>query len=225
MNLSPDDVIFWQFGVIKLNATIVYTWAIMLLMSIAAARMTRSLSTTMPRSRGQNVMEMLVTTINKHIAGVGLSHPEKYIAFLGTLFLFIAIASIGTIIPGYAPPTGSLSTTVALALCVVIAVPAFGIADQGVTGYLKSYIRPPLIMLPFNMISEIYRTLIQVFRLLANRMSKAMIIAILFIITPLFFPAVVIWLGLLTGIVQAYIFSVLATVYIAAAVSTRETNA
>lgn len=225
MNLSPDEVIFWQFGVVKLNATIVYTWAIMLLMSIAAARMTRSLSTTMPRSRGQNVMEMLVTTINKHIAGVGLSHPEKYIAFLGTLFLFIAIASIGTIIPGYAPPTGSLSTTVALALCVFIAVPIFGIIDQGITGYFRSYIRPTFIMLPFNMISEIYRTLIQVFRLLANRMSKAMIIAILFIITPLFFPAVVIWLGLLTGIVQAYIFSVLATVYIAAAVSTRETNA
>ena len=134
MNLSPDEVIFWQFGVVKLNATIVYTWAIMLLMSIAAARMTRSLSTTMPRSRGQNVMEMLVTTINKHIAGVGLSHPEKYIAFLGTLFLFIAIASIGTIIPGYAPPTGSLSTTVALALCVFIAVPIFGIVDQGITG-------------------------------------------------------------------------------------------
>lgn len=224
MNLNPDEIIFWQFGVIKLNATIVYTWAIMLLMSITAALMTRSLSTTMPRSHWQNVMEMLVTTINKHIAGVGLPHPEKYIAFLGTLFLFIAIASIGTIIPGYAPPTCSLSTMVALALCVFIAVPIFGIADQGVTGYLKSYIRPTFIMLPLNILSEIYRTLTRAIRLLANRMSKAMIIATLFIITPLFFPAVMMWLGLLTGIVQAYIFSVLATSYIAAAVSTRETN-
>lgn len=224
MNLNPDEVIFWQFGVIKINATIVYTWAIMLLMSIAAACMTRSLSTTMPRSRGQNVMEMLVTTINKHIAGVGLSHPEKYLAFLGTLFLFIAIANIGTIIPGYVPPTGSLSTTVALALCVFIAVPIFGIADKGVTGYLKSYIRPTFIILPLNILSEIYRTLTRSIRLLVNRMSKAMIIAILFITTPLFFPAVMMWLGLLMGIVQAYIFSVLATVYIAAAVSTRETN-
>lgn len=225
MNLSPDEIIFWQFGVIKLNATIVYTWAIMLLMSITVVRMTRSLTTTMPRSRRQNVMEMLVTTINKQIAGVGLSHPEKYIAFLGTLFLFIAIASICTIIPGYESPTSSLSTIVALTLCVFIAVPALGIAEQGVTGYLKSYIKPTFIMLPFNMISGIYRTLTLVIRLLANRISWAMSIAVLFIIAPYFFPTVMTLLGLLTGIVQAYIFSVLATVYITAAVSTRETNA
>lgn len=225
MNLSPDEIIFWQFGVIKLNATIVYTWAIMLLMSIIAARMTRSLTTTMPRSRKQNVMEMLVTTINKHIAGIGLPHPEKYIAFLGTLFLFIAIASICTIIPGYESPTGSLSTIVALALCVFITVPALGIAEQGVTGYLKSYVKPTFIMLPLNMISGIYRSLTLVIRLLANRINWAMSIAILFIITPYFFPTVMTLLGLLTGIVQAYVFSVLATVYITATVSTRETNA
>lgn len=225
MHLSPDELIFWQFGVIKLNATIVYTWALMLLMSLSAALITRSLSTTMHRSRWQNLMEMIVTTINKQIAEIGLRHPERYIGFLGTLFLFVAISSICTIIPGYEPPTGSLSTTTALALCVFIAVPVFGITDQGIKGYLKSYIEPTIIMLPFNIISEVSRTLALAVRLFGNMMSGAMIIAILLTITPFFFPIVMMLLGLLTGMVQAYIFSVLAAVYIAAGVRTRETNA
>lgn len=225
MHLSPDELIFWQFGVIKLNATIVYTWALMLLMSLSAALITRALSTTMHRSRWQNLMEMIVTTINKQIAEIGLRHTERYIGFLGTLFLFVAISSICTIIPGYEPPTGSLSTTTALAFCVFIAVPVFGITDQGIKGYLKSYIEPTIIMLPFNIISEVSRTLALAVRLFGNMMSGAMIIAILLTITPFFFPIVMLLLGLLTGMVQAYIFSVLAAVYIAAGVRTRETNA
>jgi len=224
MHLSPDELIFWQYGAIKLNATIAYTWAIMACMSIGAALITHSLSATMQRSRWQNLMEMTVTTINRQIAEIGLSHPEKYIGFLGTLFLFIAIASICTIIPEYEPPTGSLSTTAALALCVFIAVPAFGIADQGIKGYLKSYVEPTMIMLPFNIISEISRTLALAVRLFGNMMSGSMIIAILLSITPFFFPIAMMLLGLLTGMVQAYIFSVLAAVYIAAGVRTRENN-
>jgi F0F1-type ATP synthase membrane subunit a len=90
-------------------------------------------------SRWQNLLEIVVTGIEKQIEDVGLRHPEKYIGFLGTLFLFIALASLCTIIPGYEPPTGSLSTTAALALCVLVAVPFFGIEEQGLGGYLKSY--------------------------------------------------------------------------------------
>jgi len=153
---------------------------------------------------------------------VGLPHPEKYLGFLGTLLLFLATANLFTVIPGYQPPTGSLSTTAALALCVFVAVPFFGIKEQGLRGYLKSYTEPTFIMLPFNIISEVSRTLALAVRLFGNMMSGVMIIAILLTITPFVFPIVMTTLGLLTGMVQAYIFSILAAVYIAAATRARQ---
>jgi F-type H+-transporting ATPase subunit a len=222
MRLSPDQLIFWQHGFIKLNATIVFTWGLMFLLAAGSKLITRKLSTGLDRSRWQNLLEIVVTAINKQIEEVGLSHPEKYLGFLGTLFLFVAIASLCTVIPGYSPPTGSLSTTAALALCVFVAVPLFGIADQGMGGYLKSYVQPTVIMLPFNVISELSRTLALAVRLFGNMMSGAMIIAILLTITPFVFPIFMTVLGLLTGMVQAYIFSILAAVYIAAATRTRK---
>jgi F-type H+-transporting ATPase subunit a len=215
-------MIFWQHGVLKLNGTIAFTWGLMLVLAVGAKLITRKLSTDQNRSRWQNLLEIIVTGIEKQIEDVGLPHPEKYLGFLGTLFLFLATASLCTMIPGYEPPTGSLSTTVALALCVFVAVPLFGIADQGVRGYLKSYVEPTVIMLPFNIISEISRTLALAVRLFGNMMSGAMIIAILLTITPFVFPIVMTLLGLLTGMVQAYIFSILAAVYIAAATRTRK---
>jgi F-type H+-transporting ATPase subunit a len=222
MHLSPDQVIFWHHGPFKLNATIVFTWGLMLVLTIGSMLITRRLSTGLKRSRWQNLLEIIVTGINKQIEEVGLRRPEKYIGFLGTLFLFVATAALCTVIPGYEPPTASLSTTAALALCVFVAVPLFGIEDQGVGGYLKSYAQPTLIMLPFNIISELSRTRALAVRLFGNMMSGAMIIAILLTITPFIFPIVMTALGLLTGMVQAYIFSILAAVYIAAAVGTRK---
>ena len=222
MRLSPDEIIFWQFGFFKLNATIVFTWGLMLVLAVGARLITRRLSIGLKRSRWQNLLEIVVTGIEKQIEEVGLSQPRKYLGFLGTLFLFVAAASLGTIIPGYEPPTGSLSTTTALALCVFVAVPLFGIAEQGVGGYLGSYVKPTFIMLPFNIISEVSRTLALAVRLFGNMMSGAMIIAILLTITPFLFPIVMTLLGLLTGMVQAYIFSILAAVYIAAATQVRK---
>jgi F-type H+-transporting ATPase subunit a len=222
MQLSPDETIFWQHGFFKLNATIVFTWVVMLVLVIGAKLITRKLTTEHERSRWQNLLEIVVTAIVAQIADVGLRNPKTYLSFLGTLFLFVATAAMCTIIPGYQPPTGSLSTTAALALCVLVAVPTFGIMDQGVAGYLKSYVQPTVIMLPFNLISEVSRTLALAVRLFGNMMSGAMIIAILLTITPFIFPIVMTLLGLLTGMVQAYIFSILAAVYIAAAVRTRE---
>jgi F-type H+-transporting ATPase subunit a len=221
MRLSPDQLIFWQHGFFKLNGTIVCTWGLMLVLAVGSKLITRGLSTELKRSRWQNLLEIVVTGIEKQIAEVGLKNPEKYIGFLGTLFLFVALAALCTIIPGYEPPTGSLSTTAALALCVFLAVPLFGIEEQGLGGYLKSYIEPTVIMLPFNLISELSRTLALAVRLFGNMMSGAMIIAILLTITPFIFPIVMTALGLLTGMVQAYIFSILAAVYIAAATRTR----
>ncbi|GKS64562.1 F0F1 ATP synthase subunit A [Nitrospira sp.] len=217
MRLSPDEIIFWQYGFFKLNATIVLTWGLMFVLAVGSELITRKLSTGLRRSRWQNFLEIIVTAIEKQIEDVGLRHPEKYLPFLGTLFLFVAAASLGTVIPGYEPPTSSLSTTTALALCVFVAVPLFGIEEQGVGGYLKSYAQPTAIMLPFNIISELSRTLALAVRLFGNMMSGAMIIGILLTITPFIFPIAMTALGLLTGMVQAYIFSILAAVYIAAA--------
>lgn len=219
MHLSSDELIFWQYGFAKLNLTIVTTWGLILFMTLGAWLITRKLNDDLHISRWQNVLEVITLGIKSQIEEVGLSEQQsrKYIAFIGTLFLFILVANLCVIFPGYEPPTGSLSTTTALALCVFIAVPLFGIKEQGLVGYLKSYMQPTIIMLPFNIISEISRTLALAIRLFGNVMSGGMIIAILLTITPLVFPLLLDVLHLLTGVVQAYIFSILATVYIAAA--------
>lgn len=164
------------------------------------------------------MLEIIVTVLKDQIEEIGLPHPEKYISFLGTLFLFITLSSLMSIIPGYEAPTGSLSTTTALALCVFIAVPLFGIRDRGILGYLKTYVEPSFVMLPFHIITEITRTFALAVRLFGNMMSGTVIIGILLSITPFIFPIVMSLLGLLTGVVQAYIFSILAAVYMAAAV-------
>lgn len=224
MNLSPDNIIYWQMGFFKLNATIVYTWGLMLVLVLGSKMITRKLSTEQQRTRWQNLLEIIVTGINQQIEEVGLKNPQKYLSFLGSLFLFVAMASLFTVVPGYEPPTGSLSTTAALAICVFVAVPMFGIEESGVGGYLRGYLQPTVIMLPFNIVSEISRTLALAVRLFGNMMSGTMILAILLTITPFIFPIIMSALGLLTGMVQAYIFSILATVYIAAATRVRSTK-
>ena len=222
MNLTSDQQILWQHGWVKLNGTVATTWAMMAVMAVGAKLVTRKLVTEGAISRWQGSLEIVVTGIEGQIKEVGLDRPERYLAFLGTLFLFVATASLCTVIPGFKPPTGSLSTTAALALCVFIAVPVFGIREQGWGGYLKTYTTPTFIMLPFNIISEFSRTLALAVRLFGNMMSGVMIIAILLTITPYIFPIAMTALGLLTGMVQAYIFSILAAVYIAAATRVRK---
>lgn len=218
MKLSPDETIFWQDGFFNLNLTIVTTWALMLLLVVASALITRRLRTDIQISRWQCILEMLVTGMNQQIEEVGLKKPKEYISFIGTLFLFIVTANLLIVFPWYEPPTGSLSTTTALAIAVFLAVPFFGIMRSGIGSYLKSYIKPNFFMLPFNLIGELSRTLALAIRLFGNVMSGGIIIAILLSISPLIFPVIMKLLGMLTGVVQAYIFSILATVYIAAAV-------
>jgi F-type H+-transporting ATPase subunit a len=140
--------------------------------------------------------------------------------FSGTLFLFIAFSNLLLVVPGFAPPTASLSTTAALALSVLIAVPLFGITRQGIGGYLKTYVQPSVVMLPFNIISEFSRGISLAIRLYGNVMSGAVIAGILLSVAPFFFPVVMDVLGLLTGLIQAYIFAILATVYISSATAT-----
>lgn len=222
MRLSTDEIVLWQHGFAKLNATILWTWVLMLIMVIGARLITKRLKNEIHISRRQNVLEIIVLGILKQIKDIGISRPEKYLAFIGTIFLFIAMAALCTIFPVYEPPTGSLSTTAALAICAFLAVPLFGIEDRGFKGFLKTYLEPTPLMLPFNVIGEVSRTLALAIRLFGNVMSGTMILGILLVITPFVFPIVMTLLGLLVGVVQAYIFSIITTVFIAAAVKSAE---
>ncbi len=217
MTINPDQIILFQQGWFTINATIAFTWMLIIILSIGSWLITRRLSSEGTLTRWQNLLEVLIGGINGQIREVSRQEPGPYLPFVGTLFIFIAISNILAIVPGFIPPTSSLSTTTALAICVFIAVPIFGIAQRGIPSYLKQYIQPTFFMLPFNIIGELSRTLALAVRLYGNMMSGTIIVAILLTITPLIFPVVMQALGLLTGLIQAYIFAILAMVYIASA--------
>lgn len=219
MNISPDSIVLWQFGRFAINATIAFTWLVMALLVIGSWAITRRLSTGTELSRWQNLLEVLVTAMRDQIREVSRQDPGPFLPFVGTLFLFIAMSNLLVIVPGYRPPTGSLSTTTALAIAVFVAVPLFGVAEQGFAAYLRRYVRPTWLMLPFNIIGELSRTLALAVRLYGNIMSGTVIVGILVSLAPFFFPIVMELLGLVTGLIQAYIFAVLAMVYIASATS------
>ena len=217
MNIDPSEIIYFQWEFVKIDATLVFTWITMFVLATVCFLITRNLKTEGKISKGQNILEALIETINNQIKQISQKEPGKYLAFIGTLFIFILVSNIFSIIPGYIAPTGSLNTSIALAFCVFLSVPVYGIAEQGILGYLKEYIKPTFIMLPFNIISEISRTLSLAIRLYGNVMSSSIIVAILLGVVPLLFPVVLQALGLLTGVIQAYIFAILAIVYIASA--------
>lgn len=222
MNITPDSIIYWHFEPLKLNATIVFTWIIMALLTFGSWLVTRRLSSGMKISRWQSLLETVVQALRNQIRDIAQQSPDPFLPFIGTLFLLIVTSNILGAIPGFQAPTASLSTTTALALCVFFAVPIFGISSQGLMGYLKTYIEPTPIMLPFNIIGEFSRTLALAIRLFGNIMSGTMIAAVLLSVIPFFFPVVMQALGLLTGTIQAYIFAVLSMVYIASATSVHQ---
>lgn len=217
MHLSPDEVVLWRWGWACLNETILATWLLMAALGAGAWLLSRRIRSDGRPSRWQCVLEMLVLGMLDQMEGAGLRNARAYLPFVGSLFLFLAAAALATLLPLYEPPTGSLSATGALALCVAFAVPWYGIRAHGVVGYLKEYMRPTPLMAPFHLISEVTRTLALAVRLFGNMMSGALIVAIIVSIVPFVFPAVMQALGLVTGLVQSYIFSMLATVFIAAA--------
>lgn len=216
MDITPDNVIYWQSGFLVLNATIVFTWLTMLVLLVLSWWVTRDYSVGPDRmSRWQHGMESIVEIIRGQISDASGRDARPFLPFIGTLFLFIATSNILEIIPGITSPAASLSTTTALAICVFVAVPLFGIQNQGLGGYLKHYIEPTPVMLPFNIISEISRTVSLAIRLFGNIMSTSLLVGILISIVPLFFPVIMEIFGLLVGVIQAYVFSILSMVYIA----------
>ncbi len=217
MNLSPDQTIVFQVWDIPINATIFFTWIVMALLTIASMLITRKLRPDVPPNRWRTMLEVIVQGIQGQIEEIAPGPSRYLLYFAGTLFLFIAMSNLLLVVPGFDPPTSSLSTTTALAMSVLIAVPLFGVTSRGLGGYLKTYLEPSFIMLPFNVISEFSRGISLAIRLYGNIMSGAVIAAILLSVAPFFFPVVMDVLGLLTGMIQAYIFAILATVYISSA--------
>lgn len=224
MQLSPDEVIYFSWGIFKLNATLVNTWIVMAILVGISFFVSRKIQANKAPSFWQNILELIVKTIEQQVSEISNQAVRPVVYFAGTLFLFIAAANLLLIVPGYRPPTGSLSTTIALTLVVLIAVPIFSIRHLGLSQYLKQFIQPTWAMLPFNLLSEISRAISLAIRLYGNVMSGVVIVAILLSIAPFFFPIVMEALGLLTGIIQAYIFAILATVYIASAMAEPSTS-
>lgn len=219
MELSPDAIVYWQWGPVVINATLVFTWLVMTILVIGSWLITRNLSSGMEISRFQVALETVVDLIQKQIRDISQQDPGPFLPFIGTLFLFISFSNLMGVVPFIEAPTTSLSTTAALAICVFVAVPVFGISQEGWRAYLKHYLEPTPIMAPFHLISEISRTFALAVRLFGNMMSGSLIVGILLSIVPLFFPIVLNALELLIGQIQAYIFAVLAMVYIASAIN------
>lgn len=222
MEISPDSTVIWSWGFAKINLTLVYTWVVIAMLVLMSWLATRRLSVGPHISRWQNFFESVITLVQRHIREIIGMEPARYLPFLATLFLFISLSNLLIVIPGAHPPTGSLSTTVALALCVFFAVPIYSIAEQGVRGYLRHYVHPSPLMLPFHIIGEFTRTLTLAVRLFGSIMSEFMIAAALLAIIPFLLPVIMKLFGLVIGQIQAYIFAVLATIYIASAITAGE---
>lgn len=204
------------------------TWFVMAVLAGGAWWITRRMRRDPLLSPWQHGLELVMETIEAQIVEVAEERHHPYTPFVGTLFLFVAAAALLGLLPTfswghagfafYHPPTAQLETTVALAVCVFFAVPYFAIRRRGIRHWLATYVQPTPFLLPFNIIGDVSRTVAMAARLFGNMMSGTVIGAILLSVAPLFFPVIMQLFGLLTGMIQAYIFAVLAMVYIASAV-------
>ena len=209
-------VVLFHVGPVAVTRPVVTTWAIMLVLTAASWASTRRLG--LAPTRRQAVLELLVTGIASQIQEVIRTDERPLLPLLGTLFIFLLAANISGILPGVQAPTAHIETPAALALIVFLAVHIYGVRARGVLGYLGSFAQPKLIMLPLNVLSEITRTFSLMVRLFGNIMSGEFLIALVLALAGLFLPIPLMALELMIGIVQAYLFTVLANVFIGAAV-------
>jgi F-type H+-transporting ATPase subunit a len=217
MQGSPlTSAVLFHLGPIAITRPVVTTWAIMLALAVICRLVTRRLR--MQPDERQAVLEIVVTGIEQQIKEVIRKDARPFLPMLGTLFIFLVVANLSGVLPGVEAPTSKIETPAALALIVFFSVHYFGIRSRGLGGYLSSFAEPKLIMLPLNILSEVTRTFSLMVRLFGNVMSGEFIIALVVALAGLFVPIPLMVLEILVGIVQAYIFTVLATVFIGAAV-------
>jgi F-type H+-transporting ATPase subunit a len=213
---SPLELsVIFHAGPVAVTAPVIVTWAIMLLLAGGSWLLTRRLS--VAPSRTQAAVELLVEAIATQIRDTMAVDPEPYLPLIGTLFLYIFAANWSSLVPGVEPPTAHLETDAALALIVFVATAYFGIRMRGLRAYLATFAEPGIFMIPLNMVETVTRTFSLVVRLFGNVMSGVFVVGIVLSLAGLLVPVPLMALDLLTGAVQAYIFSVLAMVFIAGA--------
>jgi len=214
---SPlTSVALFRLGPVPITAGVMATWAIMAVLVIGSILISRRLS--LVPSKTQAFFELIVDTVDGQIRDTMRLEPAPYRAFVGTLFIFIFVANWSSLIPGVEPPTAHIETDAALALLVFMAVIWFGIRASGIRGYLSTFASPNPIMIPLNFIESLTRTFSLLVRLFGNVMSGVFVIGIVLSLAGLLVPIPLMALDLLTGAVQAYIFAILAMVFIAGAV-------
>jgi len=219
---SLSTRVLFHIGFVPISETVVTTWIIIAVLVLASYGATRKLSVR-PGLR-QALIELVVTGIAGQIEDATKRPAAPFLPLIATLFIFLVVANLSLQLPGVTAPTAHLETAAALALIVFFAGHVYGIRSRGVKGYLAHYLRPNPLLLPLNILSELTRTLSLTVRLFGNIMSHQLIIALLLAIAGLLVPIPIMALGILIGIVQAYIFSVLATIFLGAAVGAFEAN-
>jgi F-type H+-transporting ATPase subunit a len=210
--------VVFHLGPVPVTGPVVATWAIMALLAFASAAATRRLA--LVPGRTQALLELVVTTLETQIADAMRAEPRPFLPLLGTLFLYLVCANLSGLLPGVAAPTAHIETPAALALIVFFAVHVYGVRRRGLLAYLRGYTKPTPILLPLNVASEITRTFSLMVRLFGNVLSGEFVIATVLALAGLFVPIPLMALEILIGIIQAYIFTVLAAVFIAAGIGT-----
>jgi F-type H+-transporting ATPase subunit a len=214
--------IVFFLGPVPVTEPVVVTWGIIAAMVLGSALAARRLS--IRPGGGQALLETVIETIQGQLSDAMGLDARRFFPLLATLFAFLVVANLSGMIPGITPPTASIQTPAALAIIVFIAVHYYGVRSVGVAAYLKSFARPTILMLPLNVLGQITRTFSLMVRLFGNIMSGEFVIGIILAFAGLFVPIPLLALEIVVGIVQAYIFTVLAAVFIAAGVGAVETG-
>lgn len=215
------ELLAFHLGPLHVGTTVLTTWLLMVLLSGLAWIGTRNLSVDTP-SRLQSALEGAVLALDAAIEGAAPGRAARLLPFIGTLWLFIATANLIGLVPGLRSPTGDLSLTVALAMLVFVSVHWFGIRIVGLKAYLRHYLDPNPILLPFHLLGEVTRTLALAVRLFGNMMSLEMAALLLLLVAGFLAPVPLLMLHIVEGLVQAYIFGMLALVYVAGALQSHE---
>lgn len=216
-----DDPVLFELGPLPITETVVTSVAVSLSLLGAAAWLRRVVHRN-PQSQWATLAIMAVESFDQLVADI-VGRPHAMVSTIaGSLFLFIAACNLAGQLPGVHPVTGNLATTSALAVIVFLAVPVAGVHSHGFWGYLKHYFRPNPLLMPLHVISELSRTLALSVRLFGNIMSGHLVVGLLVALAGFLTPTPIMALDLLIGLLQAYIFAILATVYIGDAISVGE---
>jgi F-type H+-transporting ATPase subunit a len=202
----------FSVGPVPISETVAVTWGLMAVLALGSWFATRSL--TLVPSRMQAALELILGAIEDQIRGTIRVAPGPYVPIIGTLFLFILVANWSSLIPGIEPPTAHIETDMALGLLVFSAIIYFGIRARGLRGYLNTFAQPSIVMIPLNLVETFTRTFSMIVRLFGNIMSAVFVIGIILSLAGLLVPIPLMALDLLVGAIQAYIFAVLAIVFI-----------